>query len=259
MSKLQISVISISCLLLVGLYFGGDIKPETQKAVEKSRSLSATNTSISAILPKAKSNLSFDTMAIISSIEKELAASTVDSVKVVYLKKLAGTWYDVKRADVSGYYAEQIALILNDEASWSIAGTTYMIGARNAKEQKIKDFCVSNAIKAFENAISINPSNYAHKVNLALCYTENPPEGNPMKGILMLREYNEQAPENVLVLTTLARLAIQTNQIDKAIERLNTALRVEPDNKKVNCLLVQAYDRLGDKEKAAQFAAKCIN
>ena len=75
----------------------------------------------------------------------------------------------------------------------------------------------------------------------------------------MLREYNQQEPENVLVLTTLARLAIQTNQLEKAIERLNTAIGVEPDNVKANCLLVQAYDRLGNKEKAAQYAAKCID
>ncbi|MFT5168577.1 MAG: tetratricopeptide (TPR) repeat protein, partial [Saprospiraceae bacterium] len=161
--------------------------------------------------------------------------------------------------DVSGYYAEQIAKILNNEESWSIAGTTYMIGARKASEDKIRDFCFDNATNAFENAISINPSNYANKVNLALRFTEKPPRDNPMKGILMLIEYNQQAPENVLVLTTLAGLAIQTNQIDKAIERLNTAISIEPDNIKANCLLVQAYDRIGNQEKAAQYAAKCID
>jgi tetratricopeptide (TPR) repeat protein len=259
MSKLQIIVVAIASILFLGLYFGGDIKPETQKAVEKTRTLSATSTSIASILSAAKSNLPVDTLAIISSIEKELSASNTDSTKIEYLKKLAGTWYDVGRADISGHYAEQVANILNNEESWSIAGTTYMIGARKASEDKIKDFCFSNASKAFENAISINPTNYANKVNLALCFTENPPQDNPMKGILMLREYNQQAPENVLVLTTLARLAIQTNQIDKAIERLNTVISIEPDNIKANCLLVQAYDRIGNQEKAAQYAAKCID
>ncbi len=258
MSKLQIIVIAISCLLFAGLYFGGDIKPENQEAAEKTRELTATSTSIESILSVAKSNLPPDTSAIVLSIEKDIRASDSDSTKVASLKRLAGVWYEVGRADVSGFYAEQIANILNDETSWSITGTTYMIGGRNATEEKIRDFCFNNANKAFENAISINPSNYAHKVNLALSFVENP-KGNPMKGILMLRDYNEQAPENVLVLTTLARLAIQTNQIDKAIERLNTAIELEPDNKKANCLLVQAYDRKGNKEKAAQYAAKCID
>ena len=259
MSKLQIIVIAISCLLFVGLYFGGDTKPEDQEVIEKSRALSATSTSIESILTTAKSNLSTDTSAMILSIEREYRAGSSDSSKVESLKQLASIWYKAGRADISGFYAEEVALVLNDESSWSIAGTTYMLGAGKASEDKIRDFCYSNAEKAFENAISINPSNYAHKVNLALCYIENPPDGNPMKGVLMLREYNQQAPENVLVLTTLARLALQTNQIDKAIERLNTAIGLEPDNVKANCLLFEAYDRLGNKEKAAGYAAKCID
>ncbi len=259
MTKLQTIIVAISCLLFAGLYFGGDTKPETQDIVEKTRALKATSTSIESILPAAKSSLPVDTSAIVSGIEKDLRASQNDSTKVESLKKLAGIWYDAKRADISGYYAQEVANILNTEDSWAITGTTYMIGARKTEEMKIKEFCFDNAKIAFENAISINPENYSHKVNLALCAIENTSEGNPMKGILMLRDYNKEAPENVLVLTTLARLAIQTNQFDKAVERLNTAIRVEPDNKKANCLMVQAYDGLGNKEKAAQFAAKCIN
>ena len=193
------------------------------------------------------------------SIEREVAAAPSDTEKAEVLKKLAGIWYSAGRADISGYYAQEIADLLNTEDAWSIAGTTNMLGARKTGEKKIRDFCFSNAITAFENAISINPTNYSHKVNLALCFTENPPQDNPMKGILMLVGYNQEAPENVLILTTLARLAIQTNQFDKAIERLNTAVRLEPENKKANCLLVQAYDGLGNKEKAAQYAAKCID
>lgn len=259
MSRLQSIIIAISCLLFLGLYFGGDTKPETQAEVEKTRALQATSTSIESLLPAAKSSLAVDTSAMIMGLEQDLASSTSDTAKVAVMKRLAGLWYDAKRADISGYYAKEIANILNTEESWSITGTTFMIGGRKTKETKIRDFCFDNASEAFENAISINPSNFAHKVNLALCFTENPPKDNPMKGILMLRDYNQQEPENVLVLTTLARLAIQTNQFEKAVERLNTAIQVEPDNQKANCLLVQAYDGLGNKEKAAQYAAKCID
>lgn len=260
MTKLQAIVLAASCLLFLGLYFGGDYKPEAQKRVEQTRSLTATSTSIEALLTQAKSQLAADTIAIIRSLENEIAKAENDNtIKVEAYKKLAGLWFDVKRADISGHYAEEVAKIENSETAWSIAGTTYTLGVRQATEQKIRDFCSNNAITAFENAISISPDNYSHKVNLALCYTENPPKNNPMKGILMLREYNEQAPDNVLVLRTLARLAIQTNQFEKAVERLNKAASIEPDNKKVNCLLVQAYEGLGNKEKAAQYAAKCIN
>ena len=177
MSKLQIIVIAFSGLLFVGLYFGGDTKPETQEAVEKTRTLTATSTSIESLLSAAKSNLPVDTSAMISGIEKEYRAGSSDSSKVESLKKLASMWYQTGRADISGFYAEEVAKVLNDELSWSIAGTTYMLGARKAVEDKIRDFCFTNAEKAFQSAISINPSNYAHKVNLALCYTRKPSSG----------------------------------------------------------------------------------
>jgi hypothetical protein len=127
MSRLQIIVIAISCLFFLGLYFGGETKPQAQETVEKTRALTAKSTSIESILSEAKASLSKDTAAIIGSIEKALSESTTDSTKVESLKKLASIWYDAKRADVSGFYAQEIANILNDEESWSIAGTTFII------------------------------------------------------------------------------------------------------------------------------------
>ena len=112
-------------------------------------------------------------------------------------------------------------------------------------------------VMAFENAISINPDNIAHKVNLALCYAERPPVDNPMKGVLMLVELNKSAPKNVLVLNTLARLAIRTGQYDRAIERLSTAIEEEPNNEKSICLLAQAYEAKGDTENASVFKQRC--
>ncbi len=259
MSRLQLAVILGSCLLFAGLYFGGDTKPEAQKAVEQTRALSATSTSIESLLPAARQQLSVDTSTMVMGLEKELRSAVTDTTKVESLKKLAGIWYDAGRADISGYYAQEIANILNTEDAWAITGTTFMIGGRKASEKKIKDFCFENAKTAFENAISLNPANYTHKVNLALWFTENPPQANPMKGILMLRDLNQQAPENVLVLTTLGRLSIRTGQFAKAVERLENAVQLEPDNKKANCLLVEAYDGLNNKEKAAEYAAKCID
>lgn len=259
MTKLQIIVLSAACLLFMGLYFGTDTKPESQAKIEQERARSATSTSIEVLLRAAKATLSRDTAALILGLEQELSKSSSDSTKIETLKRLAGLWYSADNATISGHYAEEVANIIDDEEAWSIAGTTYMIGGKQAKEDKTKQFSYNQAITALENAISLNPTEYSNKVNLALCYIENPQLAGPMKGIMMLREYNEQAPENVLVLTTLARLAIQTNQFDRAIERLTKAISVEPDNKKANCLLVQAYDGLGNKEKAAEYAAKCID
>jgi Flp pilus assembly protein TadD len=78
-----------------------------------------------------------------------------------------------------------------------------------------------------------------------------------MKGVMMLRELQEAYPDNTLVLNTLGRLALQTGQWVRGIERLQQALALEPDNKNTICLLAQAYAGLGDQENAAIFAERC--
>jgi tetratricopeptide (TPR) repeat protein len=257
MTKLQILVVSSMVLLFVGMYIGLDIKQKKQKEIERSRAIEAESTDINALLKEAKSKLPTEKSTLILSIETKLRESRTDSAKVEILKELSGNWYKLERIDIAGFYAESIAEIKNDEESWSIAGTTYAIGIQRAKEEKVKQFCFGRAVRAFENAISINPSNTTHKVNLAVCYVENPLPDNPMKGILMLRDIVEKEPENVLVLTTLGRLAIQTAQFDKAIERLQKALSLEPENNKANCLIAQAYQGRGDTGNAEKYAIKC--
>ncbi len=257
MTKLQIVVVSSMILLFAGMYFGLDIKPKEQKAIEKSRAIEAESTDINALLEDAKSELSAEKSTLILSIETKLNKAQTDSAKVETLKEISGAWYRMDRIDIAGFYAQSVAEIENSDESWGIAGTTYTIGAQRAKEEKVKQFCFGRAIKAFENAISLNPSNTTHKVNLAVCYAENPLPDNPMKGILMLRDLNEKEPENVLILTTLGRFAIQTGQYDKAIERLRKAVEIEPKNIKANCLLSQAYRGTGDNEKADNYAKFC--
>ena len=120
----------------------------------------------------------------------------------------------------------------------------------------MRDFCTQRAVSAFQNAISLNPTKLENKINLALCYTENPPQDNPMKGILLLRDLDKENPDNIAVNLQLARLAIKTGQLDRAIVRLETVLTKEPNNKKAICLLADAYSG-SQNAKAAEMMKKC--
>lgn len=257
MTKNQYILIFGSLLLFLVLYFGCDTKNDSQKALEKTRALAAESTDINALLKSAKSDLIPEAENAVFALERQIEEMPDDSTKLGLFQQLSGLWFELGRSGISGYYAQRIAEIDNNENSWSIAGTTYTICVQRSQEEKVKNFCSGRAVTAFENAISINPENMAHKVNLALCYAENPPKDNPMKGVLMLVDLNKQAPENVMVLNSLGRLAIKTGQYDRAIERLTTALENEPENIKTVCLLAQAYEAKGDTENAQAFAEKC--
>jgi len=91
-----------------------------------------------------------------------------------------------------------------------------------------------------------------------LIYVDHPDQ-NPMQGIQMLLKLNENYPENVQVLNQLARLGIRTNQFEKAIQRLQKALTLEPNNNTSICLIAQAYERSGQTALAKEFQDKCKN
>lgn len=257
MTRLQLIVVASSVLLFGLLYFGFDTKPSDRSVIERTRSLTAENTGIGVLLPDAKATLSADQSALIASLEVSIKESTEDSLKLGLTEDLSSAWYKLGRPDISGHYAEVIAEQLNTETAWSIAGTTYAIGAQRLKEEKNKKFCADRAVKAFENAISLNPENVDNKLNLAVCFADNPPADNPMKGILMLLDLNKKHPDNVPILGTLGRLGLKTGQYAKAVERLEKAITLDPNYKTAICLLVDAYTGLGDAAKAASYAEKC--
>jgi len=258
MTKLQIAILVSAVVLFFVMYFGCNTKSSEIQALEKTRAFEVEQTGIEGLLSAAKSELSEAELSKALLLETQLSElEEEDSSAVELYKELSSEWYRLSRPAIAGYYAEKVAELLNTEESWSIAGTTYAIGIQRSSEQRVKAFCTGRAISAFESAISLNPDNVSHRVNLALCYTENPPPDNPMKGVMMLRELNQTYPESVSVLNTLARLAIQTGQTQRAIQRLEEALSYEPDNATTNCLLASAYERNGQADLARTYAEKC--
>lgn len=244
-------------LLFCVLYFGMDTKPKKQRLLEKSRVENLESTSIQLIAKEAKEKLSSDNKAIIEMLEIQLKEIEDDSLKTPLFQQLSSSWFKIGHPALAGYYAEQIAERSGTEDAWSIAGTSYLYGVKNYEEQKLKDFCFKRAIGALEKAASINPDNLDHKINLALGYADYPPKDNPMKGILQLIDLNKKNPENVKVLNQLARLGLETNQVEKAIGRLEKALSISPDNEFTICLLAKAYRAANNEKLAESFDEKC--
>ncbi len=257
LSKNQILLI-IACLVLFGIiYFGCDTTPPKIREMEKSISQNIETTSVQNILNDARKKMTREQMAVIDLLNGDLESAT-DSSKVEKLINLSSKWYEFGNAAMSGYYAQQIAEIKNDELSWSVSGTTYTLCVKTTEDQNVRDFCSGRALKSFENALSINPDNVETRINMALVNVENPPNGQPMTGILQLRDLATDYPKNTSVLNQLAKLAIRTNQINKAIERLTMSIELDPDKIATNCLLAEALSLAGKEADGAVYKEKCL-
>ncbi len=259
MTKLQLSVIGAAIALFLVLYIGCERVPRDMQVLEKTRAVAVQSTNLDVLLNEAKTTLPAADLSGVLILEQQLETALNDSVRLSVLKELSGQWFSLGFPAISGTYAEQVADIVGTEDSWSIAGTTFTICVQRSEEEKVRNYCTDHAVRAYESAISINPANTAHKVNLALLYAENPPADNPMRGISMLLDLNRQEPENVLILNSLGRLALRTGQYERAVERLEEARAIDPDNANTACLLAQAFEGLGDPERSQYFQERCRN
>lgn len=256
LNRNQSILIGSMIVLFCVIYFGLKTKPKAQRDLEMSRSAKIEATGIQNIVMESKKTLSKDDLNVIEAMQTEYQSAAADEDKIEKAKNLASKWYEFGSPIVSGYYAEEIAKIENTKDAWSITGTTYAIGIKNSTSEKNIQFAKGRAVKAFEKAITMSDDNINDKINLALIYVDHPDE-SPMQGIQMLLKLNESNPENVQVLNQLARLGIRTGQFDKAIQRLQKALSLEPDNNTSICLIAQAYEKSGQAALAKEFQDKC--
>ena len=257
MNKIQVAVLASALGLFLLLYFTCSTKPPAQKALEKSRALSLESTDVQSLLEDAKAHLSGQGAAAILPLEAELEKAATDAERSEIYKSLSGKWYELGETALAGHYAEEAAGIDGTGEAWGIAGTTYTLCAQKAETEKVRQFCASRALTAFESAISVAPGELSHRINLALTYVEFPASDDPMKGILLLRELDEQNPDNPAVLFQLGRLSIRTGQWERAVERLERVVELAPDHRNAWCLLEQAYQGTGQAAKAEASMKRC--
>ena len=247
---------SIAFALVIITYWGCPVRAPEMEEGFRQGPLQATG--VQSLIREAHAALTPAQQATLSTLEDRLASQEEDSARVDLLQQLAGEWYQAGQPAISGAYAEQIAEIVNTEEAWSIAATTFSLCLRQTDaEGKVRQYCSGRAEQAYQAAISLNPTGAENRINLALTYTDNPPPDNPMKGILMLRELEQQYPEEPLVYVTLAQLAIKTNQLDRAAERLLKADQLQPGNPDVVCPLAKVFENLGRAGEADIYARKC--
>ncbi len=258
MGKAQWVLLSMGMAVVAFIYFALDTRPPEAYERQESRSLSIQRTSAVNLVREKLPTLPREDQTRIRGIHSAYESSSNLADSIAYLKELSGAWYEQKEPVVAGHYAELVASLDPSSEVWSMAGTTYALALQmeNVSEKELL-FAIDQSRAAFEKAITLDSDNINHRINLALTYVEQPPQNNPMKGIQMLLNLNEKYPESAAVLYQLGRLGMQTGQYEKAIERLEKAIAIEPMKTKAHCLLAEAYAATNQSEQAQLSEQKC--
>lgn len=257
MKQQQILFCMGAVLLFSVLYFGFDTKNTNQKMQAASNALRGETTDLTTITDQARGALNAEQTAALTPLQAEVEQAKNDTERIAALKKLSGWWYRQQQITVAAGVAEELAALENSDSAWSVAGALYFDALRATQDATLRTFCTGRAVKAFENAASLNPAHIAHRVNLALVYAENPPSDNPMKAVMMLRDLEQKHPDEGTVYSALGRLAIKTGQWQRAIDRLEKARALDPKNPSLPCLLATAYQGAGKNDLANKMTELC--
>lgn len=258
MGRSQLIAAAVASALLLVTYWGCPVRPP-EAGTELQRAPTA-NTGLESLIRSVRDDLTPTQIATLANLEERLELTDNSETEPVrpLLEQLAGEWFKAGQPAISGIYARKIAEESTEAEDWSITATTFSLCLQQEGiDDKTRQFCASQAEEAYQAAISLDPKNVDSRINLAVSYTDSPPQGEPMKGILMLLDLEKKYPENARVYITLAQLAIRTNQLEKAAERLATAVELQPDNPDAVCPLAKVYENLGRTEEAAVLIQRC--
>ena len=119
-----------------------------------------------------------------------------------------------------------------------------------AQDSGLKDLFVAKAISNYTKVLDLNPDNLDAKTDLGACYAEG--TGEPMKGIMLLRDVVSKNPNHEMAQYNLGMLSVRSGQFDKAVERFKKVLEINPQRTQLYYYLGQIYLQEGDTTKALE-------
>lgn len=153
-------------------------------------------------------------------------------------------WDGLNQPAVSAHYFELKALKDNKERSYIDAAYRYFDAFKMTEDTLHRGQMVEKAIFCYEKVLIINPNNLNAKTDLGVCYAEG--TGMPMKGIMLLREVIKEDPNHENAQLNLGFLSLKSTQYDKAIDRFNIVLKINPSRTETYIYLSQTYLQMGD-------------
>lgn len=253
MQKGQIALGVGTLILALALYFGGKtVVKKEQTATVSTGSFSFEQyeeQQTAKLLPAEKSQLATITEAL-----KAVKPADTATFKKLYLQT-SDFWKNLNNPALGAYYFYQFAKVEGTKVAMENAGDVLVSAYKSTEDSVILNNLITFALRSYEEAVQKDGSDVELKIKLADAYVQGSQE--PMKGIGILRQLSDSLPDNVPVLLALGRLSIQSGQYDKAKERLQKILQLEPQNTEALYFLAITEAQLGHDDEAIRLFEMC--
>jgi len=260
-------------LSLVGVIFIFGRTVPTKKIVapaspEEVNSSPGTQAGISkdTILAMAKMQLSPDQAARLSKLENSLSdrqsgisPGDLKEQQIHVYHQLSRFWSDSAHIfEPFAWYEAEAARLENSGKTLTFAARLFLDNLQNDEVAQRRQWKALQAKDLFERALKINPDDDSAKVGLGACYLFGSISATPMEGILKIREVVGKDSTNIYAQMMLVQGSLLSGQYDKAIDRLQMVIRIEPANAEAILRLADLYDRTGEKARAVEWYRKSL-
>jgi len=173
--------------------------------------------------------------------------------RLIFADSLAEIFRKFHLYDSSSSYSMKVAEIAPSVKNWIKAGMAYYEAASTTTDAEQIAGNSAKARELYNKALTVEPENLGIKNKIAATYMVN---NDAMAAVVVLREIIQKDPANKQALTSLGLLSIQSGQFDKAIERFEKILSLDPEDPTACFYLGVAYVSKGDKSKGKSYLLK---
>ncbi len=260
----------ISALAVLGILWAfGSIKPDPAKAHEGHQHAPGdghdhgdvtSSFSIDSALNIAKDNLPAASASRLNLLEQTAGNASGDQQKIHVYHQISQFWRDTAKIFIPfAWYTAESARLENSEKNLNFAGHLFLNNLQNIENADVAKWMALQAKDLFERSLKINPNNDSAKVGLGSTYLFGGISTAPMEGIAKIREVVDKDSTNLYAQMTLAMGSLMSGQTDKAKERLETIMRIDPQNIQAILLLADIYEKQGKKPEAIQYYQKALS
>jgi len=202
----------------------------------------------SAVSPDIHTQVAPEIVAAIRNIRTQMAAGWPKEKNAIFADSLSNLYAKAGKFDSAAWFAEEASKFFNTTESRIKAGDHYYQAYSFALDQAKQNQLAGKAREFFEKVLAADPKNLDVKTKLAMTYVST----SPMQGVTMLREVLAEDPKNETALLNMGMLSIQSGQYERAVERLEELVKVNPNHTQGQLLLGIALMNTGNKAKAKQ-------
>ncbi|HOS47545.1 MAG TPA: tetratricopeptide repeat protein [Bacteroidia bacterium] len=244
-NRLQIIIVAAALLLSVVIYMMPSQVNMKAKPADATR-VNKGGLDETALLQSAATAIDSTQLPTLRMLEDALKKNGDQDTAL--LDQIGRFWDNRNIPAAAAIWFEKKSAIQKTELSYLDAAYRYFDAFKMAGDSSLRGMMVQKAIENYNKVIEINPENLNAKTDLGACYAEG--TGEPMKGIMLLREVVSKNPEHEMAQYNLGMLSVKSGQLDKAIERFTKVLEINPKRSEMYFYLGQIYVSKGEPDKA---------